>query len=163
VCKQRNVQLRVNGIAHSLNVWPMERLLDVLRHELHLTGTKEGCGEGECGACAVLLDGVLVNSCLVPIMQADGAEVTTVEGVANDAVAQRLQTAFIEQGAIQCGFCTPGMLMAAVALLKDHACPSESEVRAWLSGCLCRCTGYGKICESVLQASVLLPAARGEE
>jgi carbon-monoxide dehydrogenase small subunit len=160
---KQQVQLRVNGVGYNLNVWPMERLLDVLRHELQLTGTKDGCGEGECGACLVMLNGSLVNSCLVPILQADGAEVTTIEGVAADRDTARIQTAFIEHGGIQCGFCTPGMVMSALDLLKKNPRPSEMEVRAGLAGCLCRCTGYVRICESVLKASQILQETRSQE
>src|ERR1051325_725022 len=130
----------------------MERLLDVLREQLHLTGTKEGCGEGECGACSVLIDGKIVNSCLVPVAQAEGAEIKTVEGVATGEQLNAVQQAFIECGGAQCGICTPGMVMAAVDLLSRNSNPSEAEIRTGLAGNLCRCTGYMKIFESVVQA-----------
>lgn len=140
--------ITVNGTAHSIDVHPMTRLLDVLREELHLTGTKEGCGEGECGACAVIVDGKLVNSCLLPIVQVEGGEVRTIEGVTHP-----VQRAFIECGAAQCGICTPGMVMASIALLAEKPHPTLDEVREGLAGNLCRCTGYTKICEAVLKAA----------
>jgi carbon-monoxide dehydrogenase small subunit len=130
----------------------MARLLDVLREELRLTGTKEGCGEGECGACAVLLDGALVNSCLVPAVHADGASITTIEGVAQGDDLSAVQQAFLEHGGAQCGICTPGMVLAAVNLLEKCPNPTEADVRSGLAGNLCRCTGYMKIFESVLAA-----------
>lgn len=160
---KQHVRLRVNGVIHDLNIWPMERLLDVLRHELHLTGTKDGCGEGECGACLVMLNNCLVNSCLVPILQADGGEVNTIEGAAADRYMAGIQAAFIEHGGLQCGFCTPGMVMSALDLLKKNPRPSEMEIRAGLAGCLCRCTGYVKICESVLKASQSLQETGSQE
>jgi len=123
----------------------MARLLDVLREDLGLTGTKEGCGEGECGACSVLIDGELVNSCLIPTMQASGTEITTIEGVA----ATRLQDAFLQAGAAQCGICTPGMLLASWYLLQRNPHPTRGDIREALSGNLCRCTGYQKICDAV--------------
>jgi len=131
----------------------MERLLDVLREQLHLTGTKEGCGEGECGACSVLLDGQLVNSCLVPIAQVNGSDITTIEGIAlGQDQLHAVQQAFIECGGAQCGICTPGMVMAAVNLLERTPHPSEAEIRTGLAGNLCRCTGYIKIFEAVVRA-----------
>lgn len=130
----------------------MERLLDVVRGQLQLTGTKEGCGEGECGACSVLLDGRIVNSCLVPVAQAEGAELKTIEGVANGEQLNAVQQAFIDCGGAQCGICTPGMVMAAVDLLSRNANPTESDIRTGLAGNLCRCTGYMKIFESVVRA-----------
>ena len=130
----------------------MARLLDVLREEFHLTGTKEGCGEGECGACAVLMNGVIVNSCLVPAMQANGEEIRTIEGIANGAQLHAVQEAFLECGGAQCGICTPGMVIAAVALLERHSHPSDAEIREGLAGNLCRCTGYQKIFASVVRA-----------
>ena len=127
------------------------RLLDVLREDLHLTGTKEGCGEGECGACSVLIDGQVVNSCLVAAGQVDGCSVVTVEGLAPpDGELSPLQRAFVERGAAQCGICTPGMLLAAHALLRDNPSPTADEVRVALAGNLCRCTGYTKIIDAVL-------------
>jgi carbon-monoxide dehydrogenase small subunit len=130
----------------------MMRVLDALRRELHLTGTKEGCGEGECGACAVLLDGRLVNSCLVPLLQADGTEITTIEGVADGDRLHVVQEAFIANGAAQCGICTPGMVLAAVDLLRRNPAPTDADVRAGLAGNLCRCTGYARIFDAVVKA-----------
>jgi len=147
------VRLEVNGIVHTVDAWPMQRLLDVLREDLKLTGAKEGCGEGECGACSVLLDGVLVNSCLVPISQAEGASITTIEGLATNGRPHPIQQAFIEHGGTQCGFCTPGMIMAVVSLLRENPNPSEAEIRNGIAGNLCRCTGYVRILESVVQAA----------
>ena len=130
----------------------MARLLDVLREQLHLTGAKEGCGEGECGACTVILDGQIVNSCLVPIAQVNGAEITTIEGVAQQDQLHAVQQAFIDHGGAQCGICTPGMVLAAVDLLNRNPQPSETDIRNGLAGNLCRCTGYMKIFESVVRA-----------
>lgn len=130
----------------------MARLLDTLRESLSLTGIKEGCGEGECGACSIEIDGRLVNSCLVPVVQADGATIRTIEGVANGEQLHAVQEAFLTCGGAQCGICTPGMVLAAVNLLEQNARPSEDEVRAALAGNLCRCTGYTKIFEAVLHA-----------
>ena len=146
------VEFTVNGEPQRLEVFPMARLLDVLRVQLHLTGTKEGCGEGECGACTVLLDGQIVNSCLVPIVQAQGAKITTIEGVAGEEQLNRVQQAFVEHGGAQCGICTPGMVLAAVDLLSRNSQPTEDEIRTGLAGNLCRCTGYIKIFESVVRA-----------
>ena len=130
----------------------MARLLDVLREELRLTGTKEGCGEGECGACTVIIDGQIVNSCLVPMAQVNGTEITTIEGVAVGDDLHAVQQAFIEHGGAQCGICTPGMVLAAVDLLTRNPAPSETDIRNGLAGNLCRCTGYMKIFESVVRA-----------
>jgi aerobic carbon-monoxide dehydrogenase small subunit len=146
------IRLTVNGRPRAVEAYPMERLLDLLRHQLGLTGTKEGCGEGECGACSVLLDGALVNSCLVPALQADGAEITTIEGVAAGDELHRVQQAFVEHGGAQCGICTPGMVLAAVSLLERNARPADADIRTALAGNLCRCTGYTKIFEAVMQA-----------
>jgi carbon-monoxide dehydrogenase small subunit len=142
----------VNGQAASLSVYPMARLLDVLREELKLTGTKEGCGEGECGACSVMIDGELVNSCLVPAMQAEGADIRTIEGIASGEQLHAVQEAFLACGGAQCGICTPGMVMAAVNLLARTPEPTEEDVRSGLSGNLCRCTGYMKIFQAILHA-----------
>jgi len=144
------VRFRLNGAPASVETQGSRRLLDVLREELALTGTKEGCGEGECGACSVLIDGEVVNSCLVAAGQVEGRAVTTVEGLATDGTLSPLQQAFIERGAAQCGICTPGMLLAAHALLAENPRPSEDEVRVGLAGNLCRCTGYTKIFDAVL-------------
>ena len=143
----------VNGRARTCETHPLARLLDVLREPLELTGTKEGCGEGECGACSVMIDGELVNSCLVPAMQAADTEVLTIEGVATPAgVLDRVQQAFIDHGGAQCGICTPGMILAARALLAQTPQPTLDQIREGLSGNLCRCTGYTKIFESVVRA-----------
>ena len=146
------VRCKVNGGEVTLHAYPLARLLDVLREELRLTGTKEGCGEGECGACSVLLDGELVNSCLVPAAQVEGAEVLTVEGVADGDRLHAVQQAMIECGGAQCGICTPGMVLAAVSLLKHTPAPTEADIREGLAGNLCRCTGYTKIFEAVVHA-----------
>jgi len=143
----------VNGRATTLQVYPMERLLDVLRHKLQLTGTKEGCGEGECGSCSVLLDGTLVNSCLVPALQANGSSVTTIEGLTDECNARTLQQAFLDCGAAQCGICTPGMILAAYHLLRKNPQPTVVEIREGLAGNLCRCTGYMQIVEAVAETS----------
>jgi carbon-monoxide dehydrogenase small subunit len=144
------INCTVNGRRLSAEVFPMARLLDVLREDWHLTGTKEGCGEGECGACSILLDGVLVNSCLVPALQAGGAEIKTIEGVATGEQLHAVQQAFIETGGAQCGICTPGMVIAAISLLAENPDPAESDIRAALAGNLCRCTGYMKIFDAVV-------------
>jgi carbon-monoxide dehydrogenase small subunit len=155
-----DVHLRANGRAAVVRVHPMARLLDVLRRDLGLTGTKEGCGEGECGACAVLLDGELVNSCLLPVLRADGASVVTIEGLAPDrAELHAVQQAFLTHGGAQCGICTPGMVLAAVALLDRHPNPTDAEIREGLSGNLCRCTGYVRIFAAVLQARRQTPGS----
>jgi carbon-monoxide dehydrogenase small subunit len=146
------VHCEVNGRAIDFETYPMARLLDVLREQAHLTGTKEGCGEGECGACAVEMDSALVNSCLVPALQAQGTKIRTIEGVASGAMLHAVQQAFLMHGGAQCGICTPGMILAAVNLLARHSRPDESEIREGLAGNLCRCTGYTKIFESVLAA-----------
>jgi carbon-monoxide dehydrogenase small subunit len=142
-------KLKVNGDKRVVRVPAMKRLLDTLREDLGLTGTKEGCGEGECGACTVLVDGVAVNSCLVPTCQVDGARIETVEGLGSAKKLSKLQRAFLERGAAQCGICTPGMLMAACALPKH---PSREEIQVGLAGNLCRCTGYMKIYDAVEEA-----------
>ena len=148
--------LTVNGIERTCDVHPLARLLDVLRRDLSLPGTKEGCGEGECGACSVFVDGKLVNSCLVPAMQVAGRDIQTIEGVAPSAeLLDRVQEAFLRHGGAQCGICTPGMILAAKALLAEHPQPSMAQVREGLGGNLCRCTGYTKIFESVVAAAAL--------
>src|SRR5678809_253871 len=146
----RDVRLVVNGVESVVQVHPMARLLDVLRTELRLTGTKEGCGEGECGACSVLVNGELVNSCLTPVLQADGADVTTIEGIAGGPdVLHAVQQSFIMHGGAQCGICTPGMVLASVTLLERTPNPNDEQIRAGLAGNLCRCTGYMRIFEAV--------------
>jgi len=146
------ISLTVNGKLETVRVYAMARLLDVLRHELGLTGTKEGCGEGECGSCSVLLDGMLVNSCLIPVLQANGAKIVTIEGLAADGHLQVLQEAFLECGGAQCGICTPGMILAAHHLLSKKPRPTRAEICEGLSGNLCRCTGYMQIVEAVVEA-----------
>ena len=152
VAEKIAVRCRVNGKAVTLHAYPMARLLDALREGLQLTGTKEGCGEGECGACSVEINGELVNSCLVPALHAEGAEIRTIEGVANGEWLHAVQEAFLTQGGAQCGICTPGMILAAVNLLERNPQPSEDEIRAGLAGNLCRCTGFTKIFEAVVHA-----------
>jgi carbon-monoxide dehydrogenase small subunit len=146
------VQCEINGNAMSIEAHPMARLLDVLREQAGLTGTKEGCGEGECGACSIEMDGALVNSCLIPVLQADGTKIRTIEGVADAAELNAVQKAFLTHGGAQCGICTPGMVLAARNLLSRNAQPTENEIREALAGNLCRCTGYTKIFDSVLEA-----------
>jgi carbon-monoxide dehydrogenase small subunit len=146
----------LNGRRTVLEGHPMARLLDAIRQS-GLTGTKEGCGEGECGACGVLLDGVLVNSCLTPLAHAEGTSITTIEGVATDATLHAIQQSFIDCGGAQCGICTPGMVLAAFELLSRNAHPTEQDVRVALAGNLCRCTGYMRIFASVLDAVRRLP------
>jgi carbon-monoxide dehydrogenase small subunit len=146
------VRFQVNGRELEVESHPMARLLDVLRTELLLTGTKEGCGEGECGACGVLVDGQLVNSCLVPVAQVDGSVVTTIEGLAGGEQLHAVQQAFLDCGGAQCGICTPAMVLAAANLLERNPAPSLDEIRAGLSGNLCRCTGYMRIFEAVVTA-----------
>ncbi len=147
------LDLTVNGTPRSLEVHPMARLLDVLREDLGLTGTKEGCGEGECGACSVLLGGQLVNSCLVPAVQAQGQSLVTIEGLDRDGELNPLQRSFLACNGAQCGFCTPGMVLAATDLLGRCPHPDEAAVRAGLAGNICRCTGYVKIVDAVLAAA----------
>jgi carbon-monoxide dehydrogenase small subunit len=148
------ISLTVNGEARTVRAYPMERLLDVLRLQLGLTGAKEGCGEGECGSCSVLMDGALVNSCLVPVLQAQGAKIVTIEGLAQGSQLSALQRAFLDCGGAQCGICTPGIIMAALHLLKHTPQPSEQQIKEGLAGNLCRCTGYAQICEAVAKAAV---------
>jgi len=147
------ISLVVNGEPRMVHAYPMERLLDVLRLKLGLTGAKEGCGEGECGSCSVLMDGTLVNSCLVPILQAEGSSVVTIEGLAAGETLHVLQETFLEYGGAQCGICTPGMILAACHLLDEKTEPTREEIRQGLSGNLCRCTGYSQILEAVAEAA----------
>ncbi|MGD8395721.1 MAG: 2Fe-2S iron-sulfur cluster-binding protein, partial [Candidatus Eiseniibacteriota bacterium] len=156
--------LRVNGTVRTIDTPPLRRLLDILREDLDLTGTKEGCGEGECGACAVLLDGRLVNACLVPALQLPGREVVTIEGLGTAEHPDPVQRAFMDEGAAQCGFCIPGMVMASRALLDAEPRPTRDAVRHGLAGNLCRCTGYERILRAVERAAAISPAptdARG--
>lgn len=147
------INLRVNGQLHPVEVEPRERLLDVVRYKLDLTGPKEGCGTGDCGACTMLLDGEPVTSCLVLAVSAAEHEITTVEGLARPGELSALQQAFVDKTALQCGICIPGFLVNATALLKQNPDPTEEEIRYWLQGNLCRCTGYTKIFEAVLAAA----------
>jgi aerobic carbon-monoxide dehydrogenase small subunit len=147
----------VNGAEQALDVPGMRRLLDALREDLGLTGTKEGCGEGECGACSVLIDGQLANSCLVPLSQVEGAHVVTVEGLAPQGGLDRLQQAFLETGGAQCGICTPGMLMAGRAYIAAGGGPDEEAIREAIAGNLCRCTGYTKIIDAIALAAAATP------
>ena len=147
------LRIKVNGEDRSVEVHPFARLLDVLREDLRLTGTKEGCGEGECGACTVLVDGRVVNSCLVPAAQVQGSEIITIEGLAQGEELSPLQAAFVAHNGAQCGFCTPGMLVAATDLLNRCPNPTEDAVREGLAGNLCRCTGYSKILDAVHTAA----------
>ena len=147
------INVTVNGQSHRLEVEAHETLLEMLRGRLDLTGTKKCCGEGECGACTVILDSRAVNSCIILAAEADGSEVLTIEGLAEEGKPGALQQAFLDKGAVQCGFCTPGMIMAAHYLLADNPHPTEEEIREGLSGNLCRCTGYGKIVEAVKAAA----------
>lgn len=150
---KRLMTVTVNGQRHEVAVAPNRTLLDMLRKELGLTGTKHGCGEGDCGACAVLLDGLPVNSCLVLALECEGREVQTIEGVARGNTLHPVQDAFVETGAVQCGYCTPGMVLTSMDLIGRNPSPSEAEVRHAISGNLCRCTGYSKIVEAVLLAA----------
>lgn len=147
-----SITCKVNGRQQTFQAHPLARLLDVLREQLNLKGAKEGCGEGECGACAVLMNGELVNSCLVPVLQVEGAEITTIEGVAKDNQLHAVQEAFLAAGGAQCGICTPGMIIAAVNLLEKIPHPTDEQIRSGLAGNLCRCTGYTKIFASVVRA-----------
>ncbi len=147
------ITLRVNGEERTLDVTPYTRLLDLIREDLGLTGVKEGCGKGECGACTVIMNGELTASCLVPAPQADGAEILTIEGLAADGKLDPIQESFIEAGAVQCGFCIPGMVLAGKRLLDENPNPNEEDVRYGLSGNICRCTGYAKIIDAVMMAA----------
>jgi carbon-monoxide dehydrogenase small subunit len=151
---KQDIQLDVNGKSYSISVFPQETLLEVLRENLGLIGTKEGCSEGECGVCTVLLDGLPVRSCLLLAVDVRGGKITTIEGLSEKGALHPIQKAFIEHGAIQCGFCTPGMILSAKALLDGNPFPSEEEIRIGLSGNLCRCTGYIKIFKAVQGAAL---------
>ena len=147
------ITFTLNGARTTLSVDPAERLLDILRYRLDLTGSKEGCGSGDCGACSITLDGTLVCSCLMLAAEAEGREITTIEGMATGEALHPLQQKFLEEAALQCGICTPGMLVAAKALLDENPDPTETEVRFWLAGNLCRCTGYDKIVRAVMDTA----------
>jgi carbon-monoxide dehydrogenase small subunit len=149
----KELNLTVNGKPYQLSVLPWRTLLEVIREDLGLTGTKEGCGLGECGACTVLMDGKAVNSCLVLASEAEGKQITTIEGLAQGDKLHPIQQAFVDHGGLQCGFCTPGMIMAAKALLDKNPTPTEEEVKRGIAGNLCRCTGYAKIIESIKAAA----------
>jgi carbon-monoxide dehydrogenase small subunit len=149
----KQIKVTVNGILYELHVQPWETLLDVVREHLGLTGTKEGCGLGECGACTIIMDGKTVNSCLVLAVEADSRVITTIEGLANGDELHPIQEAFIKCGGLQCGFCTPGMIMSTKALLENNPSPDEGEIRKAIAGNFCRCTGYTKIIESVKVAA----------
>jgi len=151
------IRCTINNHEKTINAPPMKRLLDVLREDLHLTGAKEGCGEGECGSCSVLMNGDLVNSCLVPILQAEGAQITTIEGLANDERLHPIQQCFLSEGGAQCGICTPGMILATHHLLEKYPQPTLLQIQEGLSGNLCRCTGYIRIFNAVQQAANLTP------
>jgi carbon-monoxide dehydrogenase small subunit len=157
---RHTIRLRVNGTEIEAAVRPNSTLLEVLRDDLGMTGTKHGCGEGDCGACTVLLDGVAVSSCLVLAMQADGHDVLTVEGLAENGRLHPVQQAFVEAGGVQCGFCTPGMLLTAKSLLDSNPEPDEREIREAIAGNLCRCTGYQKIVEAITAAARMLRERR---
>jgi len=146
------ISFKLNGKKITVDTDPMRRLLDVLREDLNLTGTKEGCGKGECGACSVIVNGKIVNSCLFPVGQAEGCEIITIEGLSDGEKLHPIQKAYIEAGAVQCGFCTPGMVLATKVLLDKKKNPTDEEIKEALSGNLCRCTGYAKIIEAVKKA-----------
>ena len=148
-----SLRFTINGVNREVEAHPMRRLLDVLREDLRLTGTKEGCGEGECGACSVIVDGEVINSCLVPVCQVQGSSIITVEGIARDGRLDPLQRAFLDCGGAQCGICTPGMLIAARALLDVNTRPTLDEIKEGIAGNLCRCTGYTRIIEAIKQAA----------
>lgn len=147
----KNINLNINETIYNVDIKEDDRLIDVLRDNLKLTGTKEGCGEGECGACSVIMDEELVNSCLVLAFQADGKKITTIEGVKDEYIKQ----SFIDVGAVQCGFCTPGMILSGKSILDKNDSPSKEEIRAAISGNLCRCTGYNKIVDAIYLASTV--------
>jgi len=155
----KKIEVNINGRDYCLDVEENLRLIDLLRDKLKLTGTKEGCGEGECGACTVIMDGKIVNSCLVLAFQADKSRIITIEGIEEDDV---IKNSFIEEGAVQCGFCTPGMVLAAKSLLDKNLNPTEEEIREAISGNLCRCTGYNKIVSAVKKAAKLKRGGDGE-
>jgi len=155
---KHNIRLIVNGESYTLAVEPCESLLDVLRDKLSLTGTKKGCNRGDCGACTIIMDGKTVNSCLVLAVEAGDKEVLTIEGLANKGQLHPIQEAFVQQGAVQCGYCTPGMIMSAKALLDENPNPTEEEVRQAIGGNLCRCTGYVKIVDAVKKAAEVIQA-----
>lgn len=149
----KNIELKVNGKVHKVEIEEDMRLVDVLRDKLGLLGTKEGCGEGECGACTVIMDGETVASCLVMAFQAEGKEITTIEGLGDEKKLHPIQKAFLDEGAVQCGFCIPGMVLSAKVLLDKNTSPNKNEIKEAISGNLCRCTGYNKIVKAVEKAA----------
>ena len=151
--ENKKITFILNGTHHELHVKPWRTLLEMIREDLGLTGTKEGCGEGECGSCTVMMGGKTVNSCLVPAAEADHMEITTIEGLAEGDTLHPIQEAFVNHSGMQCGFCTPGMIMSARALLEDKPDPNEEEIREGIAGNFCRCTGYTKIIESINAAA----------
>jgi len=151
-----SIEVEVNGIRYKRTIWPSMTLLDFLREELGLKGTKRGCDSGQCGVCTILMDGKTVDACLVLAIQADGKEILTIEGLSSGGELHPLQEAFVEEGAVQCGFCTPGMILSAKALLDEKKDPSEEEIREAISGNLCRCTGYVKIIKAVQKAATMM-------
>ena len=161
--KKHPISITVNGAVYDLMTAPNRTLTQVLREDLGLTGTKHGCGVGDCGSCTVLIDGKSVNSCLVLAIQADGKNITTIEGLADGHKLHPIQESFVDKGAIQCGFCSPGMIMLAKALLDNNQNPSRQEIRAGLSGNLCRCTGYQKIVDAVSDAAQKMSGQKGGE
>ena len=151
--ENKAIKVKINGKSHEVSVPPWRTLLELIREDLKLTGTKEGCGQGECGSCTVIMGGKTVNSCLVLAMEADGQEILTVEGLADGDTLHPVQEAFVEQAGMQCGFCTPGMIMSGKALLDRNPNPSEEDIREGIAGNFCRCTGYTKIIESIAAAA----------
>lgn len=151
--ERKKIRFTINGKDCELEIRPWQTLLEVIREDLKLTGTKEGCGEGECGSCTVMMGGKTVNSCLVPAMEADNQEILTIEGLSNGDKLHPIQEAFVENSGMQCGFCTPGMIMSTKALLDENPDPTQEEIRQGISGNLCRCTGYTKIFESINAAA----------
>ena len=158
--EKKKIQFTLNGQSHELSVQPWKTLLQLIRDDLKLTGTKEGCGHGECGSCTVLMEGKTVNSCLVPAVEADNKEIITIEGLSTGETLHPIQEAFVSHSGMQCGFCTPGMIMSAKALLDSNPDPSEDEIREGIAGNFCRCTGYTKIIESISAAA---DALKGEK
>jgi carbon-monoxide dehydrogenase small subunit len=154
--KMREIKFILNGKRYKLRVKPWQTLLELIREDLNLTGTKEGCGQGECGSCTVIMNGKTVNSCLVPAVEADGQEILTIEGLSDNDRLHPIQEAFVSHSGMQCGFCTPGMIMSAKALLDGNPDPTEAEIRESISGNFCRCTGYTKIIESISAAADLM-------
>jgi carbon-monoxide dehydrogenase small subunit len=158
--EKKNIHFTLNGQSHELSVQPWKTLLQVIREDLKLTGTKEGCGHGECGSCTVLMEGKTVNSCLIPAVEADNKEIVTIEGLSTGETLHSIQEAFVSHSGMQCGFCTPGMIMSTKALLDNNPDPSEDEIREGIAGNFCRCTGYTKIIESISAAA---EALKGEK